>query len=62
MVIPKKEFLADPVRKIGRALSDGYYGASYIPDQSGQFHEIPTVIFNPNAQQNIRSNNGMKIL
>lgn len=36
MAIPKKEILVKPVRKIGRALSDGYYGASYIPDQSGQ--------------------------
>jgi hypothetical protein len=49
MGIAKKEFLVDPVRKIGRALSDGYYGASYIPDQSGQFQQILIVIFKPNA-------------
>ncbi|TID22450.1 hypothetical protein E6O75_ATG11244 [Venturia nashicola] len=34
MTISKKEILVKPVRKLGRALSDGYYGASYIPDQS----------------------------
>ena len=30
-----------PINGITRALSDGYYGASYIPDQSGKSSNMP---------------------
>lgn len=33
MAILKEEILVKLVRELGRALSDGYHGASYIPDQ-----------------------------
>lgn len=45
MAIPKKEILVKPVRKLGRALSDGYYGASYIPDQSGEYPNSSLIQF-----------------
>jgi hypothetical protein len=30
------EALINPLRGLTRAVSDGFYGASYIPDQSGE--------------------------